>query len=237
MSYTHAPSVILDSLVLSLDASNVKSYDTGYTIWYDVSGNNNHATMFGTPPVETDVVRCFNFATVTSTIPSGNIAPGAVIGFTFASNMVSTSGNFTLSTWIKNPPSASAQVGLFANAGGSDGYRFGVGLNGIYYLIGPTYKENTINFLSSIPSNTWNNVVLVYSRSTQTMKLYLNGVFQNSDTLGAQSPYVTGAPGIVRSGCCGLYTGKLSQFSVYNKELSAIEILQNFNALRGRYAV
>jgi hypothetical protein len=232
MSLAHSPKIITDSLALCLDASNIKSYDTGYTVWYDVSGNNNNGTMFGVPVIETDVVKCFNFATVT-----GASASAASMGFTFASNMVTTTGNFTFSAWIKNPPSSSGQVGLFSNSGSGDGYRFGIGLNGIYYLIGPSYKENTINFLSSISSGTWNNVVLVFSRSTQTMKLYLNGIFQNSDTLAAQTAFANVAPGLVRSACCGLYTGKISQFFVYNKELSANEISQNFSALRGRYLI
>ena len=237
MSLAHSPNITRNNLALYLDASNIKSYNTGYTVWYDISGNSNNGTMYGSVPVETDTVKCFNFATVTSSLPSGNLAPGALLGFTFASNMVTRTGDFTFSAWIKNPPSSSGQIGLFSNAGGGDGYRFGIGLNGIYYLIGPSYKENTINFLSAISSSTWNNVVLVFSRSTQTMKLYLNGVFQNSDTLAAQTIFQNASPGIVRSSCCGLYTGKLAQFFVYNQELSAQEISNNFSALRGRYGV
>lgn len=232
MSLAHSPNIYKNNLALYLDASNIKSYDAGYTVWYDISGNNNNGTMFGSAPVEIDVVKCFNFATVT-----GGSASAASIGFTFASNMVTRTGNFTFSAWIKNPPASSGQVGLFSNSSSGDGYRFGIGLNGIYYLIGPSYKENTISFLSAISNTTWNNVVLVFSRSTQTMKLYLNGVFQNSDTLAAQTIFANVAPGLVRSACCGLYSGKLAQFFVYNQELSAQDISNNFSALRGRYGV
>jgi hypothetical protein len=45
------------------------------------------------------------------------------------------------------------------------------------------------------------------------------------------------APGLVRSACCGLYTGKIATFVAYNRALSADEITQNYNALRGRYGV
>jgi hypothetical protein len=166
MSLVHStPSIVTDSLALCLDAVNVKSYLGSGTTWSDLSGNNNTATMHGVVPVETDIVKCFNFATVTGS------ASNASLGFTFGSNMVERTNNFTFSAWIKNPPSSSAQVGFFSNTGVTDGYRFGIGLNGIYYLIGPSYKENTINFLSPMSSSAWNNVVLVFSRSTQTMKL------------------------------------------------------------------
>lgn len=231
MSLSHSPSIIKDSLALYLDASNIKSYVGSGTSWNDLSGSYN-ASMYGSVPIETDVVPCFNFSTVT-----GANAANASLGFTFTSNMVTTTGDFTISTWIKNPPSSSGQVGLFSNSGGGNGYRFGVGLNGIYYLIGPTYQEGTINFLSAISSTTWNNVVAVFSRSTSSVLGYLNGIFQNSVSIPSQTAFSNVTPGIVRSACCGLYTGKLSQLAVYNKVLSAAEISQNFNALRGRYGI
>jgi hypothetical protein len=209
----------------------------------DVSGNTNTGTMFGAVPVSTDGGRCFDFATVT-----GAASASASLGFTFGSNMVPTSGSFTLSCWIKNPPASSSSVGLFSNAGGADGYRFGIGLNGCYVLIGGVggvgYSEPTLSFSSSLSASLWYNVVMIFDRSginssgTPQWQLYLNGVFQTSTNMNASQPaFTNSAPGIVRSPCCGLYTGKLAQFSVYSNALSATQIAQNFNATRGRYGV
>jgi hypothetical protein len=209
----------------------------------DVSGNTNTGTMFGAVPVSTDGGRCFDFATVT-----GAASASASLGFTFGSNMVPTSGSFTLSCWIKNPPTTVSAVGLFSNAGGADGYRFGIGLNGCYVLIGGVggvgYSEPTISFSSSLSASLWYNVVMIFDRSginssgTPQWQLYLNGVFQTSTNMNASQPaFTNSAPGIVRSACCGLYTGKLAQFSVYSAALSATQIAQNFNATRGRYGV
>ena len=45
MSLHHSPKIITDGLVLCLDARNTKSYPGTGTTWYDISGNNNHATL------------------------------------------------------------------------------------------------------------------------------------------------------------------------------------------------
>jgi hypothetical protein len=45
------------------------------------------------------------------------------------------------------------------------------------------------------------------------------------------------APGIVRGGCCLLYTGKLAQFSVYNRVLDVSDIYSNYLATKGRFGL
>jgi hypothetical protein len=233
MGIGYNPFITTTSLVLYLDAGNTKSYSGSGSTWNDLSGNNNTASMYGSVPYTTDTTQCFDFAGAT-----GGSAASSSLGFTFGSNMIQQTGNFTLSCWIKNPNTSSGQVGLFSNAGSGDGYRFGVGLNGIYFLIGPTYTEGGISFASSLSSSLWYNVVAVYSRTTASVLLYLNGVFQNSASIPAsQTAFSNATPGIVRSACCGIYTGKLAMFSAYNTGLSASEIAQNFNALRGRFGI
>lgn len=243
MSVYAGPEISNSGLILALDANNSKSYPGSGTTWSDLSGNGNHASMFSTVPTSTDGGFCFDFSTIT-----GATSASASIGFTFASNMIPTTGSFTLSTWIKNPPSSSGQVGLFSNAGGADGYRFGVGTNGVYTLISGAssvgYSEPTTSFLSTLSSTLWYNVVAVFDRAgtnsggTPQWQIYLNGVYQNATNMVATQPAFTAAtPGLVRSACCGLYTGKLATFAAYSRALSSQEIKQNFNALRGRFGI
>ena len=234
MSNNYGPKIVTDSLALYLDASDRNSYIGSGSTWYDLSGRDNHATMYGSVPLETDVVRCWNFATVT-----GGFAYSASMGFYFNSNMVTRTGDFTFSCWIKNPNSSLSQTSLFSNAGGGDGYRFGIGLTGIYYLIGPPYTETNITFLSSLESSKWYNVVTVFKRSTSQMFLYLNGIYQRTGSMPADQTIMqnTNPPGIVRGGCCLLYTGKLAQFSVYNRVLDISDIYSNYKATKGRYSL
>jgi hypothetical protein len=243
MALAHSPSIVTNGLAMCLDAANPRSWPGSGTSWRDASGNGNTGTMFGAVPTSTDGGGCFDFATVT-----GASSAAASLGFTFASGMVPTTGSFTFSCWVKNPPSNSGQVGLFSSTGSADGYRFGVGLNGCYVLIGGVsgvgYSEPTIAFSSSLSASLWYNVVMIFDRAgtnssgTPQWQLYLNGVFQTSTNMNASQPaFTNNAPGLVRGPCCGLYTGRLAQFSVYNTAMSAAQITQNFNALRGRFSV
>ena len=231
MAIFYNPAIVRDGLVLCLDAGNSKSYPGTGTAWTDLSGNGNTATMFGSVPFSTDVAPCFDFATAT-----GANSANSSLGFTFASNMIPTTGNFTFSCWIKNPNDSTGQVGLFSNAGSYDGYRFGLNRSSFYYLIGPNYTEGTISFSSLLSSSLWYNVVAVYSRTTAQVLMYLNGAYQNVASISeSQSAFSNQIPGLVRSPCCAIYTGKLAGFSAYSKALTAAEIQQNYLATKSRY--
>jgi hypothetical protein len=220
------------------------NYNANGTSFKDLSSAKCHGTMYGAVPFTTDIVPCFDFATVT-----GASSAAATLGFTFATNPVTLTGGFTFSSWIKNPPSSSSQVGLFSNTGSATGFRYGIGLNGCYVLMagadGSGYSEPTLAFSSSLSASLWYNVVMVFDRSganaagTPQWQLYLNGVLQTTSNMTTPQTVAmtTTAPGLVRSACCGLYTGKLAQFMVHNTPLSAADVLQNYNAYRGRFGV
>lgn len=222
--------------------SSTFTYNNLTSTFKNVLSDSQNANVYGTIPYEIDTVPCFNFAQVTSSIGSGNVSPGASTGFTFQSNPVPVNGNFTISTWIKNPNASAGQIGLFSNAGSADGYRFGLSSTSLYYLIGSTsgtYKEGYISYLSTLSSSLWHNVVGVFDKTNSLVSCYVNGVLQGTDSLPDLNgkPFSSFAPGIVRSGCCGLYTGKLANLSVYNTSLSDSTIMANFQANRSRYGV
>jgi len=239
MSLGHGSSIATANLVLHLDALNSKS-NRGTTTWFDMSDSGANGTMFGTVPLSADGGGCFDFATVT-----GAGAGSASLGFTFVNNMIPTTGSFTFSTWIKNPPAAVGQCGLFSNAGGADGYRFGIGRDGCYVLNsgagGVGYSEPQLGFSSALTATDWYNVVMIFDRANATPQwnLYSNGILQSSTNMvaGANTAFTNSAPGLVRSACCSLYTGKIATFSAYSRALSAAEVLRNFVALRGRFGL
>jgi hypothetical protein len=236
MAFIRGPQIVRSGLILTLDAANRKSYTSGSSSWRDLSGFSYDATRYGTVPFSTDGGGCFDFSTVAGTFPSN-----ATLGFTFASNMVPTTGNFTFNMWVKNPPTNVSQCGLFSNAGGADGYRFGIGKDAIYWLIGPTYAEGNVSFLSALNSTSWYNVTTVYARgeATPQIRLYLNSVFQNSTNFPAsQTAFTNYTPGLVRSPCCmPIYNGKLACFNIYNRTLTTDEITQNYNAVKTRFGL
>ena len=236
MAIFRGPNIVRSGLVLALDAADKNSYRGTGTNWTDLSGGGYNATMYGSLPFSNDGRGCFDFATVT-----GASSAAASLGFTFGANMVPTTGNFTLNFWVKNPPVNSGQSGLFSNSGGGDGYRFGIGKDAVYWLIGPTYGESSVSFLSTLNSTSWYNVVAIFARgeATPQIRLYLNGVFQGSGGFNAsQTAFSSVAPGIVRSACCTpLFAGKFAQISVYNISLSATEVLRNYNETKSRFGL
>jgi hypothetical protein len=83
----------------------------------------------------------------------------------------------------------------------------------------------------------------VFDYTTTGQYLYVNGVLQASQTGITYSSSETNNylflgqtnPGADNT---GMFQGRISNFQVYgNKALSQEEILQNFNALRGRFNV
>jgi hypothetical protein len=242
MAIAYNPSIADNGQVLYLDAANPKSA-VGAT-WNDLSGKGNTGTRFGAVPYSTDGGGSFDFATNT-----GPNTFSSSLGFTFASNMIPTTGGFTLSCWVKNPTPGR---NLFGNAGGADGYRLAIQSAATYAAVGQTgggWREIAINFLSPLSTSLWYNVAMVYDRAGQidpgTPKfiLYLNGVLQGSTTMAvdhdASIPFTNTAPGLVRCppSDTELYRGKIATFSAHNRVLLAGEIQQNFIALRGRFGV
>ena len=70
---------------------------------------------------------------------------------------------------------------------------------------------------------------------------YVNGNIQNSN-ISSPNGYVTtfGDPNLGRGFVLAgnrYFSGKISNTKIYNRALSAAEISQNFNALRGRYGL
>lgn len=241
MSFIHSPKIVSDQLALYLDASNINSYSISYTgVWKDLTTYNNPIT-YGNVRYNNDGRGYFDFVTATGI---NSRSDNSSIGFTFNRNMVNTSGNFTFSCWIRDAVDG-GQLGLFSNAAGPDGYRFGPGTNNVYYLVGSGayYTEGSINYTNpaTLSTGVWYNISTVFNRDNSLVSCYINGNYQGSATLpvGAyQFPLPSNnIPGIVRSACCSIWSGKLATFSVHNKDLSQAEIIQNFNALRGRFGV
>lgn len=67
---------------------------------------------------------------------------------------------------------------------------------------------------------------------------YKNGVFSNSAANPYGSTVVTGtSPILIGFGYAGAYMGNINVVHVYTKALSAAQVMQNFNAIRGRYGL
>lgn len=134
--------------------------------------------------------------------------------------------------------------------------------NGITGNIGPRLEQNSsgnLNWVvsgntgnngvadnftvqsSGLQANTWYNAVITWTSGSGNT--YLNGVpvTVNSSTpsgfVNVFNNVVIGKGFHLDSASSRSFTGKIPAVQIYNRVLSAIEIQQNFNALKGRYGL
>jgi len=231
-----APNVVTDGLVLYLDAANTKSYVSGSTTWVDIAAGNNGILTNG---------------------PTFNSANGGSIAFDGADDIVITptvnlnSLGFTMNMWFKFQTSSGIRF-LLSFSGVTTDNTLAIYITPGNLLIlddrdGPVVPGGDISAIqsvSSIPSDTWINLTATVNRNLgagNEDNFYLNGtpfastyVFSdNLNTAYASNPFYIGNV----SGSGFPYKGDISTVQIYNRALSAAEITQNYNALKGRYGL
>ena len=219
--------IVKDGLVLDLDASNRYSYPGTGTIWTDLSGNNNNGTLVNGPTFDSGNGGSIVFDGVNNYVSCGN-----------ASNLQITVGS--ASAWVKTTTPGSSYRGIIVK-------QFAWGLftyDGIlvtYDWSGPGLRSTGIN----ISDGTWKNIAMTFTEITGTPLnnaiLYLNGnpVLTTTIKLSTVSNVnlEIGRGGSYSVGANQLLNGSISQALIYNRVLSATEVLANFNATKGRYGL
>ena len=206
------------------------------TTFNDVSGNGNNATLF-------------NGATTTTF----NNYPVLRLNAAASQYFVDTNGYgtdldnaFTFDVWCYplTGNSPGVLIGEWDNpnlntGGWTDdqmGFSNGTIQMGVYntgYVTGPSWT--LLN---------WYHIVMSYDvTASPTLKTYVNGTFVGSTDGAKGNPgttYLTmGAPGNDYINISGTpyFNGYIGAWKIYNRGLSAAEVTQNYNALRGRYGV
>jgi hypothetical protein len=94
-----------------------------------------------------------------------------------------------------------------------------------------------ISYNTGLNLNTWHNVAATDDGTT--VRLYVNGVQVSSiasvvaTTNGTMTLNIGAWPGAPAT----YFDGKIPVAKIYNRALSAAEVSQNFNALRGRFGL
>ena len=222
MGLAHSPSLVMNGLVLCLDAGNSKSYPGSGTTWTDLSGRGNTGTLTNGP-----------------TYSSGN---GGSIVFDgsndYVSGSIPTLINWSITLWYRSTDITSQLVFYpFSGTTGANGLGFGgtcdANTNNRWYFF-----EGTNNFSSSntaITTNVWYN--LVVTKSSTTYNLYTNGSLSLSGS-GVDLSLTQYNLGRRSDGGGQFYVkGNIANTQIYNRALTAAEIQQNFNATRSRYSI
>ena len=218
-------SIITSGLVLNLDASNISSYPGSGTSWFDLSGNSNTGTLTNGPT--------FNSANGGSIIFDGT--NDYVSSFP---TQISGVGSKTVSAWIKI--NKTSRVGLAGTRSDQDGWVFTVNRDAYGNLTYFHTGGSTLEVAAGIITNTWYNVCVTYNLTSTTAILYLNGVQIGSPSTSFTAITSSSFKGVIgdEQGDFGTpFGGNIAQTLIYNRALSASEVLQNYNATKTRFGL
>jgi hypothetical protein len=215
---TSYPNIVTGGLVLNLDAGSKLSYPGTGTSWLDLSGNGNTGTLTNGP-----------------TYSSAN---GGAIVFDGSNDYVNCgispiTGNqsFSWGTWIY--PTGTGTPVFFGNTSS--------GLAMVSYWdasdskvrVG-TWAGDRLTSGTSISSSTWGYTFWTWNGTT--LISYTNGIADGTAT-GFSFNISSLSATIGNASNTQFFRGRIPQVSIYNRALTATEVSQNFNALRGRYGI
>lgn len=229
--WKYLPPIIENGLVLYLDAAEPASYPGTGTTWNDLSNNQNNGTLVNGPTFDSANAGSLNFDGVDDYV---------TVSHNSNINLVDT---VSLEAWIKY--TATSNTVLIEKSNNNTHYQFqvfnntqGSGISGELVFMLQSNSNNWV--VSGIATNdgNWHHVVGTYNRSMSTAKIYVDGVLRNSNPSISNGPTSNTQPLLIgsRSGAAG-FGGSIAGVKIYNRAISAEEVQQNFNALRGRYGV
>lgn len=228
MATNYGPRTVTDGLVLCLDAGDTLSYPGTGTTWTDLSGQGNNGSNSNLTFNSGDGgYFVFNNSSSVSTIPnSSSLNPTSELTIESWVNFDGDSDDF-----IFEKGNVNTQFSLFSH--GTDivfrTYHSG---DGSYHTQAPS--KSTVG----VVNGQWHHIVGSWDGSVK--RIYINGALKDSvSKTGALVTQTTGAAvGRFGGTTTGYYFGgKIAKVSVYSIGLSAKQIQQNFNALRGRFGI
>ena len=226
MGIGYGPRVVTEGLVLALDAADVSSYPGSGATWTDLSGRGNNGTLVNGVG--------YNGSNLGSLVFDGSNDYVEITG-----NASNTPSSMTLFCFVY--PQNTRPEEIIATQNNGTGYRFMTkvyaGNTGTKWGFRPTGVGASPEYQgTTLSNNTWYCLAVTYTSSN--LILYLNGNIE----LNQSSPYELTHGGNIRLGDCigGAqvhFRGNIPIFMMYNRALTASEISQNFNALRGRFSI
>jgi hypothetical protein len=225
--------IVKNGLILDMDAAKRDSYPGTGTTWNDISGFQYNGTLTNGPT--------FNSSN------GGSIVFDGVDDRVSRTTNINTGQNFTVNAWIYP-----TLLGITRRAVAASSFNQ-TSLNGWFLCTAGFSTNNTFFFTvgadnsyrvavaNTLSLNQWTYISAVCQNGGGSINLYKNGI-EPSYVASSQNPYTltytypqfnVGFRDV--GGTTDPYTGNISVVQIYNRALSAAEILQNYNATKGRY--
>lgn len=221
--------IITNGLVLNYDAAQLRSYPGTGTVITDLSGNSNNGTLVNGVGFNSSNGGSLVFDGVNDYLNCGTI-------------LNYTTGNFTFSCWVYITSLSTNTINqgpiLFWKGNyNSNGYYSQIESNGgiIFVTNSPSARVTT----SSISITAGNIYNISFVRNGSSVKIYVNGVDKTLTAASHLNPssssnnFILGSYNLTQINS----NIRIFSFSNYNRQLSATEITQNFNANRSRYGL
>ena len=228
----YGPNIATDGLVFAIDFANSKSHTSGSTILNDQTANQNNGTLTNGPTFSFGNGGSLDFDGLNEYIDFGQVLE-------FSKNQ-----SFSYTCWFNQPTDGGA-ASIIGRQSGSPAYRGPLlwsGNNKLYWRLKYDGSESILVYNNDAHStDAWNHIVATYDGSSNNtgLNLYLNGsLVTNVSRTGTISSDITGTINFnigANNSNSNFFDGKIAVARVYNKELSAAEALQNYNALKGRF--
>ena len=218
MAFIHSPKIVTSGLILCLDAANKVSYTDSGAKWYDLSGNSNNGNLTNGPTF--------------SGANGGSIVFDGVDDYVNNSALTITGNqSFSWGAWIR--PTATGTPVFFGNNS--------TGLGMVSYWdsannkvrVGTWGLDRLTSGTTILPSN-WAYTFWTWNGTTLTS--YTNGIADGTATgfsFNISNTYTT----IGNAVNSQYFNGRISQTFIYNRALSATEVLQNYNATKTRFGL
>jgi hypothetical protein len=229
--------IVTNGLVLALDAADRNSYSGSGTSWTDLSGNGNNGTLTNGPTY--------------SSANGGSIVFDGSNDYMSVPSLANTSfpqNAGTISIWY-NIQSSGGTV-TYADKPIFDQYdptRDHIFIRDYYISpdnlqialmsirLGLSGYEAVANY--SISVDVFHNIVVTYTTGVSgTVQFYIDGVLRTSRAIDSGFRPANQSVGFGNSGY-GSMQGKGNMMHIYNRALSATEVLQNYNAQKSRFNI
>lgn len=227
MALSHSSRIALNGLTLHLDAANSKCFKDGASSCTDLAFPNRQITTQNGVSFSTDAGGSFVFDGIDDYLTPSSVS-------------VNNNENGPIMTVIGAiyPTTTATSILVCPDANGNDNW-ISTSTNRIYVLVTEFSDINNRGLFStanSVPLNTWTHFAVTFYGLQ--VKIYING---SLNTTSNQTINIGSWNGIWQLGVrrsipiTAPWAGKIGFLSVYNRELLASEVKQNFNCFRKRY--
>jgi len=213
MGISYNPRIVTDGLTNYFDAGNTKSYPGSGTTWYNLIPGGVNGTLTNGPTY--------------SSVNGGVIALDGVNDYIYIPLNLSTS-NYTIMGAARY-----VVVGGRTFSALTNNWLMG-------HWGGTTENYYAEGWVSSVGAGTgdtnWRIYAATGNYSGDSWEMYVNGQLTVSPNTGGSAGPNGFAIGSV-GGTSEFSNSHISNLLIYNRVLTASEVSQNFNALRGRYGI